>query len=449
MKKQINFLLVILFLASLIFAQPEFTADSIKNVCKRVAGGRLKSTQGNGWQGSTYYEGIMALYYMTKEKKYLDSAIAWGNYHNWLSSSDDTFPTNFDNTCCYQTYLEIYAQDTSKANYNRAIAALKYAKRYTYDTCPNNCKSPSWPIVDMYHMAGPIYPRAASLLKDSIMLDSLHKFAIGNNTRHYNIKDSLFNSNCGDTSRVRDAYWGRGCGWGVAAHCRILQWLPSNHPSKPWYEGYLKACLTRLVRLQNQTDGMWRSDLINHPEWNKEASATAFFTFGYFYAIRTGILDSAAFIGIAKKAWKGLLDCIGVDPAKPDLIGWSQGVGGGPSNNFGPTNHDEYTEGAFFLAGYEFYRLLTEGVTKGTTKISNENYINNININNAKNYCFIINNNRILNNIKVPFTAKNIKIYSLSGKLIYTSNNLNITQHNLFLKDKFKNNKGIVIVKFE
>jgi len=54
MKKQINFLLVILFLASLIFAQPEFTPDSIKNVCKRVAGGRLKSTQGNGWQGSTY-----------------------------------------------------------------------------------------------------------------------------------------------------------------------------------------------------------------------------------------------------------------------------------------------------------------------------------------------------------------------------------------------------------
>jgi rhamnogalacturonyl hydrolase YesR len=356
-----------IILTALVFsltAQPEFTPDSIKKACQRVADGRMKSTMGNGWQGGTYYEGIMAMYYMTKEKKYVDTTIAWGKYHKWLSTSGDTAPTNSDDVGCYQAYVEAYMQDPKPANAGWIAAPIVYVKKNTYQILP------SWPIVDQYHMSAANFVRVAAVTGDSVILDSLYKFCATIAVKHYNAKDSLFNSNCGkDTVQPRDAYWGRGCGWGVMAQARILQMLPRGHYSAPWYKDKLRAVLYRLLRLQNQTDGMWRSDLINHPEWNKEVSSTAYFAFGYFYAIRNAIVDSATFIGPAKKAWKGLLDCVGVDPGQPNLIGWIQGVGGGPSNNFGITNHDEFADGGFFLAGNEFYRLLTEGVDHGGTAV--------------------------------------------------------------------------------
>jgi hypothetical protein len=264
-------------------------------------------------------------------------------------------------------------------------------------------------------MSSANFVRVAAITKDSIILDSLYKFCTTIAVRHYNVKDSLFNSNCSDTNATRQ-WWGRGCGWGVMAQCRILQMLPKGHYSAPWYKEKLRAVLYRLLRLQNQTDGMWRSDLISHPEWNKEASSTAFFAFGYFYAIRNGIVDSAAFIGPAKKAWKGLLDCIGVDPAQPNLIGWSQGVGGSPSNNFGITNHDEYTDGGFFLAANEFYRLLTEGVDRGQTDVARMTRSSTARPAGrpARTVCIVAGVNRI----PVSDHARGLEVFSCNGRFL-------------------------------
>jgi rhamnogalacturonyl hydrolase YesR len=352
-----------LFLFNTGYAQPEFAADSIKNMCKRVASGRLNSKLYNGWQVGTYFEGIMALYGLTQDKQYLDSTVAWGNYHNWLSAAavPDTFAASYDDICCYQAYLETYLADPQPANLPHVQPALDYIERYTYQICPNKCGDVCWPIVDQYQMAAPSYPRTALILSDTTMYDSIYHFAVMNATHHYNVKFHLFNSNCSDTSVTRQ-WWGRGCGWGVGATCRIHQYLPPGHPGRTWCEQRIRETCAELITLQNQTDGMWRSELFT-PSWNKEASGSGFFCYELFYALRNGILDTATYLGPAKKAWQGLIGCVGVDPAYPNLPGWSQGVGGGPSNNFGPTNHDEYTEGAFLLAGNEFYQLVKNGVS--------------------------------------------------------------------------------------
>jgi rhamnogalacturonyl hydrolase YesR len=423
------------------FAQPEFTPDSIKNVCKRVAKARLSSKQGNGWQQGTYYEGVMALYYMTKDSQYLDSTIAWGKYHNWLSSSGDTAPTNSDNVGCYQGYLEAYMQQPLAANAGWIAAPIAYVKRNTYQI------QPSWPIVDQYHMSAANFVRVAAITGDSVILDSLYKFCTTIAVRHYNVKDSLFNSNCSDTSHPRDSYWGRGCGWGVMAQGRILQFLPKNHYSAPWYKEKLRAVLYRLLRLQNQTDGMWRSDLINHPEWNKEASSTAFFAFGYFYAIRNGIIDSATFIGPAKKAWKGLLDCIGVDPNQPNLLGWSQGVGGSASNNFGITNHDEYTEGGFFLAGNEFYRLLTEGVDHGSTGIRSTVVSTSARLVERGSAHLVCRVSRA-RAVPLPAGATSITIFSLAGKQLYEQAGIAAGTTSIILPAGVAERNGATVVRY-
>jgi unsaturated rhamnogalacturonyl hydrolase len=402
---------VLLFCANVAQAQPEFTADSVKNMCKRVASGRLSSRLHAGWQVGTYFEGVMALYDMTKEKKYLDSTVAWGTFHNWLSASADSFPTNYDNVCCYQAYLESYLADPKPANLPHVQAALNYIKQYTYKMCPNKCGDVAWPIVDMFHMAGPSYPRAAAILKDSIILDSIYKFSVMNAKHHYNVKFHLFNSNCSDTNTTRD-WWGRGCGWGVCAICRIHQYLPVNHSGRAWFEQKMRETCAKLLTLQNQTDGMWRSNLFL-PDWNKEASGTGFFCYELFYALRNGIIDTMTYLGPAKKAWKGLIGCVGVDPQRPNLIGWSQGVGGGPANDFTATNHDEYTEGAFLMAGNEFYNFLT----KGSTAVRQSALKNDVHSSPVKIFqmlCIIGNPA----NIKGPHDAIGYELYSSEGRKV-------------------------------
>jgi unsaturated rhamnogalacturonyl hydrolase len=291
----------------------------------------------------------MALYDLTKDKKYLDSAIVWGTSHQWLSGNTDTLGTNANDAACFQTYLEVYFKDPKP---ERIAAAVRYVD-YNVSTV-----SPTYSIIDYFFMAAPNFTRVYAINNDPVILDSLLVISTAVAKRHFNIKDSLYSSNASDTSRDHN-FWGRGCGWGVGSLSRILQYLPASHPSRAFYVDKLRRVLGRLIHLQDKTDWMWRSD-ITHPAVtpNKESSSTALFCFALFYAINNGIVDTATYLAPAKKAWKALLDCIGVDPQNPDLIGWSQGVGGSPSNNFGATNHDPYTEGAFFMAGNEFNKFL-------------------------------------------------------------------------------------------
>ena len=386
------------------WAQPEFSSDSIKNVCRRVAQGRLKTTMADGWKEGTYYAGIMALYDLTKDKKYLDSAIVWGTSHQWLSGNTDTLGTNANDAACFQTYLEVYFKDPQPA---RIAAAVRYVD-YNVSTV-----SPTYSIIDYYFMAAPNFSRVYAINNDPVILDSLLVISTVVAKRHFNTKDSLYSSNSSDTTRDHN-FWGRGCGWGVGALCRILQYLPPSHPSRAFYVDKLRRILGRLIHLQDKTDWMWRSD-ITHPTVtpNKESSCTSLFCFALFYAINNGIVDTATSLGPAKKAWKALLDCIGVDPQNPDLIGWSQGVGGSPSNNFGATNHDPYTEGAFFMAGNEFNKFLNPSTeTRGTARLAPA----------ARRpgsgttvFCSAVNGFQIA----LPENARGLKVYSLDGRKVF------------------------------
>jgi unsaturated rhamnogalacturonyl hydrolase len=436
----ISTVLALAFLQSA-FAQAEFTPDSIKSVCKRVASGRLTTKLANGWQVGTYFEGVMALYDLTKDKKYLDSTVGWAAYHNWAGANGEVLPTNYDNSCCYQAYLETYLADPTPARLANVQNALNYVKNFTYTVCPNRCGDVAWPIVDMYHMSAPSYPRAAKILNDPIIYDSIARFAVMNAKHHYNTKVHLFNSNCSDTTKTRD-WWGRGCGWGVCATCRVHQYLPANHPGRAWFEQKIRETSAKLLTLQNQTDGMWRSELFT-PTMQKEASGTGFFCYQLFYGIRNRILDTATYLGPAKKAWKGLVGCVGVDPARPNLPGYSQGVGGGPSDNFGITNHDEYTEGAFLMAGNEFYKYLTDGQVQSHLGVSLTSTSGSAHPSTVM-HCAIDANQRIA----IPSGAIGAEFYTPAGRKI-GAQMFRAARPDHIVVPEAMTGKGVVIVRFK
>jgi unsaturated rhamnogalacturonyl hydrolase len=377
MKSAIPLFLSLLITVSLISAQPEFTADSIKKVCMRVADSRLTSRMNRGWQGGTFMDGVMAVYQMTKNRKYLDTTIAWGNYYNWLPNVDgngvgghgDTIKSNFDSWCCFHAYFEVFEQDTSPANFYRVKAATVSSKYMAYVDPPpfgGNKNDPVWPIFDHLYMSAPNLAYAGRALHDTVMFDSLYKFYKNNADRHhYCAKDSLWGSNVYNICSTPDVhYWAQGNGWVSGSLGLIHKNLPKGRAGTQWFESMIKAHVTSLVKFQDATDGLWRSD-INHPAVypSKETSGSVFFLYEILYAINAGIVDRSAFEPAAKKAWTGLLGCL----QSNNHLGYAQGAWSSP----GPVtvgDNNEWTDGGFCMAGNELFKLIS---STGTSVASN------------------------------------------------------------------------------
>ena len=67
----------------------------------------------NIWTRAVYYEGLMALYKIDKQRSYYDYALQWGEKHKWgLRGGIKT--RNADNQCCGQTYIDMYLLDNKQ-----------------------------------------------------------------------------------------------------------------------------------------------------------------------------------------------------------------------------------------------------------------------------------------------------------------------------------------------
>lgn len=102
--------------------------------------------------------------------------------------------------------------------------------------------------------------------------------------------------------------WGRGNGWMAAGMSEILRAMPENHPDRPRImEGYRKMMAALL--LYQADDGMWRQ-VIDDPEFWKETSSTAMFTYAMITGVRNGWLDEKTYGAAARKAWLSLVTYI-------------------------------------------------------------------------------------------------------------------------------------------
>lgn len=105
--------------------------------------------------------------------------------------------------------------------------------------------------------------------------------------------------------------WGRGNGWMAAGMAEILRAMPSDQPDRPRImEGY-KKMMAALLRHQ-APDGMWRQ-VIDDPEFWKETSSTAMFTYAMITGVKNGWLDEKTYGAAARKAWLSLVTYINDD----------------------------------------------------------------------------------------------------------------------------------------
>lgn len=314
----------------------------------------------NIWTRGVYYEGLMALYNIDKQKKYYDYAVEWGQKHNWgLRNGIKT--RNADDQCCGQTYIDLYMIDKQPERIKDIKACI--------DNMVQSQKSDDWNWIDALQMAMPVFVRLGVLYNDTSYyrkmydLYSYSKYKHGENGL-YNPVDHLWWRDADfdppyEEPNGADCYWSRGNGWVVAALVRTLEMLPKDHINYPEYMQDYKDMLQALVPLQRQ-DGFWNVSLHDATHFGgKELTGTALFVYGMAWGINNGVLDKKTYLPVITKAWNAMVkDCVHPN----GFLGYVQGTGKEPKDGQPVTytsrpDFEDYGLGCFLLAGTEMYKL--------------------------------------------------------------------------------------------
>lgn len=324
-----------------------------------------KRRPSNIWTRATYFEGLMALYGIDRQKKYYDYAVEWGNGHNWEPAYGGTTTRNADNQCAGQTYIALYQIDPQPER----IANIKT----TIDRMVNSAGDDDWWWIDAIQMAMPVFAQLGVVSDDDRYFEKMHDLYNHTKTQHgdnglYNTVDHLWWRDKDfdppyTTPNGANAYWSRGNGWVFAALARVLDVLPADAPHRAEYVTDFQDMAAALVAVQRK-DGFWNVSLHDPDDYGgRETSGTAFFVFGLAWGINNGLLTGDEYRTAVTKGWNGLAN----DALRPDgSLGYVQSTGKQPSDGQ-PVTYDsvpdfeDYGLGALLLAGSEVYELAGAG----------------------------------------------------------------------------------------
>ncbi|HEY8689615.1 MAG TPA: glycoside hydrolase family 88 protein [Chitinophagaceae bacterium] len=314
----------------------------------------------NIWTRGVYYEGLMALYSIDKQKIYYDYAVDWSEKHKWsMRSGANT--RNADDQTCGQTYIDLYLID----NKPERIQDIKTS----IDAMAKSDKKDDWNWIDAIQMAMPVFAKLGAMYNDTSYFRKMYDLYSFTKYNHggkglYNPADHLWWRDKDFVPPYKepngaDCYWSRGNGWVFAALARTLSLLPKIDPHYNEFLQDFTNMATALIPLQ-RNDGFWNVSLHDSTHFGgKELSGTALFTYGFAWGINKGILDKKIYKPIVVRSWNAMVkDCVHPD----GMLGYVQGTGKDPKDGqpVGYTNmpdFDDYGLGCFLLSGSEVYKM--------------------------------------------------------------------------------------------
>lgn len=318
-----------------------------------------KERSSNLWTRAVYYEGLMALYKIDQQERYIDYALTWANFHKW-APRDGIKTTNADNQCCEQTYLELISHKNMSDK--QTIAAIKENLDHQIATD----KVDYWWWIDAIQMAMPVYAFYSKATNDRKYLDYAMKCY-----RDTRDNRGLFNKEEGFWWRDanykapykepdgKNCYWSRGNGWVYAALVRVMQTLS---PKDPYYKELKKdfVLMSEALLKAQRSDGYWNASLVSTNYEGPEMTGTGLFLYGFAWGIQNNILKAKKYRSATDKAWKALKACVHAD----GFLGYNQGTGADPSTGQPVTytsvpDFEDYGTGCFLLGATEYYKLIS------------------------------------------------------------------------------------------
>ncbi len=329
------------------------------DVTKEIVNDKVRPS--NIWTRAVYYEGLMELYKIDPQDRYLQYATDWGEYHKWRFRGDQTYTRYADHHCAAQTYLDLYQIAPQPERIAPTIAAI--------DSMMRTDRLDDWSWIDAIQMALPVFLKLGKIQNNPAYYQrGLDMYLYSKNKQGdnglYNPEDQLWWRDADfdppyTSPNGEDCYWSRGNGWVIMALARAHEILPNGHPHREIYAADLQAMAKALIKVQ-RADGFWNVSLHDPNEYGgKETSGTAMFVYGMAYGIRAGLLDESTFLTPVIRGWEAMANEALHDNG---FLGYAQSTGkepkdGQPLSYDKVPNFEDYTLGAFLCAGTELYRL--------------------------------------------------------------------------------------------
>ena len=337
------------------------------------------------WTRATYFEGSLAMWRVNHDPAITNYATRWGTFHNWILRNG-AVDTSADDQCAGAEYIELYQLAPALNNRITNIVA-----NLNYWMFTNSAKIDYWWYIDGIHMSMPAFAKMAAITGGANTNYSSEMYSYWHYTKStlapsnglYHLTDHLW---CRDSNYLANyeasdgttqkCYWSRGNGWVLTGLARTLEVLPS---SDAHFAEYLQTFqeMAAAIKPVQRADGFWNMNLAYTNDFpGPESSGTAMFTYGLSWGIHHGYLDAAAYLPTVIKGWNALsTSALHHSPSTdPGFIGYVQSTGSFPTNS--PTlvtytsdpDFDDFTLGAYLLAGSEIYQLtnLSQTITFGT-----------------------------------------------------------------------------------
>ena len=319
---------------------------------------RNKKRPSSLWTRAVYYEGLMALYRIDPQQRYLDYTHRWADFHQW-TPRHGIQTTHADDQCCEQTYIEYFLLNGqgSLAPTQENLAKQMATGRVDY-----------WTWIDAIQMAMPVYIKMYALTQDRQYLDYAMK---SYNWTRNECGGGLFNTQEGLWWRDKDyvppykevdgknCYWSRGNGWVYAALVRCLSLLPKDSQEYQALKKDFIMMSEALLKCQHD-DGFWRASLVSSVTYpDPEMTGTSLFLYGMAWGIQNGLLKEKKYRPACDLAWKALKTCVHAN----GFLAWNQGTGKDPSAGQ-PVTYDsvpdfeDYGTGCFLLGLTEYFKLV-------------------------------------------------------------------------------------------
>jgi rhamnogalacturonyl hydrolase YesR len=363
--------LAVLLAASVAPAAVEPTVNEVRSIVRLAARDHLAHPSGvdlSHWVIAPFYDGLLRAGFATGDDALVAGVLDFGRQAGWTPGYRFY---HADDVAVGHAWLDLYRLDPARkerllpiqARLDQIIAQPVTEELNDFTAKPRTPGvevTDRWTWCDALYMSPPTLARLYALTGDGKYLrfmDSEYRFCYD---RLYDpaeklfYRDSRFVGPQGKKSpHGKKVFWSRGNGWVYGGLVLILEHLPADHPSRPFYAQLFREMTTAILAAQ-QADGFWYPNLSDPAEIAQgEASGTGFFVFGLAWGVNQGVLDRSTHWPAVLNGWRALVSAL-----RPDgLVGRVQQIGFAP-DKFGPQSIEDYGTGAFLLAGAEVLRGL-------------------------------------------------------------------------------------------
>jgi rhamnogalacturonyl hydrolase YesR len=318
------------------------------------------------WNRAVYHIGNMDAHAITGHAPYREFSEEWSAHNQWKGAKSDT-PQEWlyhygetdqyvlfgDWQACFQVYCALHRLDPAPHKIARATEVMSYQ----ITTSPNDYL---W-WADGLFMVMPVMTDMHQLTGNPTYLKKLRDYFDYARDLMYDSEEALFFRDAKyvfpkhQSANGRKDFWARGNGWVFAALPMVLDALPSDHPDRPHYQAIYRS-MARSLASSQQADGYWTRSLLDpHHAPGPETSGTAFFTRGFLWGLRNGVLNPATYQPVVLKAWKYLTTTA---LQEDGTLGYIQPIGEKaiPGQVVNARSTADFGVGAFLLAAAEMTR---------------------------------------------------------------------------------------------